>query len=130
MCFAQLLVLSSTTRGGESLTSCGEDGAVNATEMTTVCQVEGADDVAADGGFLVVLAPIDVRPACDAGTVEDVGWPDAVELCHDRFTIFHASGRLGDWFLLLFEHFVQVTGDPAIAAPDQKRLLASLSRLK
>jgi hypothetical protein len=102
------------------LTSGSEGGDVDPEDEATVCQIQSADDVAANGGFLVVLAPVDVRSACAAGTVEDVGWTDALEHLHHAFTVFHPDCGLRDSLALAFEELVQMACDPAITTPDKE----------
>ena len=97
-----------------------EHGNVDALEEAGVGEVEGADDVAADGGLLVVLAPVDVGAAGAAGGVEDVGGLDAVELGEDGLAVLHADGGGVDFFALGLEEGLEVAGDPAFAAPDEE----------
>ena len=99
----------------------GEDCAVDTFEIAAICQVEGADDVGADCGLFVGLAPlwmlsasvcsveggrsgayIDIRTSGDTGTVEDVGWLLLVEKGEDLFTVLHADGGLLDILALGF----------------------------
>ena len=105
----------------ETLTASCEDGDVDAEQEAAVHQIQGANDVAADGGLFVVLAPVDVGPAGAARTVEDVRRAHAFQHFHHALAVFHADRRLLDRLALGFEQFVQMTCDPAVAAPDQKR---------
>ena len=89
-------------------------------QEAAVGEVQGADDVAADRGLLVVLAPIDVWSAGAAGAVEDVGWAHALKHVQHPFTVLHADRCRRDRPALAFQELVQMPGDPAIAAPDQK----------
>ena len=54
-------------------TSC-EDSAMYSSQVTAVCQVQSADDIAANGGLFVVFAPVDVWSARHSRAVEDMGW--------------------------------------------------------
>lgn len=80
--------------------------------------------------MLVVLAPVDVWSAGAAGTVEDVGWADAFEHFHHAFTVFHPHCCRRDRLALAFQELVQMSSDPAIAAPDQEGLRDGVYRLE
>lgn len=74
-------------------TAGGEDGDVNALQITAVGQVEGTNDIVSDGLLLVVLAPINIWSAGRSSRVEDVGGLDSLQLGNDSLTILHANGR-------------------------------------
>ena len=88
-----VVVVKSGDRG-RKLTSSREDGEVDPEQEAAICQVQGADDVTADGGLLVVFAPVDVGPAGAACAIEDVSGTDRFEDFHHGFTLFHADCRL------------------------------------
>ncbi len=98
----------------------GEDGDVNALEEAGVGQVEGADDVGAHGGLLVVLAPVDVGAAGGTGSVQDVGGLDPLELGQDGLAVLHADGGAVDLLALGLEERLEVTSHPAFTAPDKE----------
>ena len=76
---------------------------MDAEQEAAVCQIQGADDVASDGGLFVVLAPVDVGSAGAAGAVEDVRWTHTFQHFHHALTVFHADRRLLDRLALGFE---------------------------
>lgn len=98
----------------------GEDGAVDALQEAAVGQVEGADDIGPHGFLLVVLTPVDVGATGAAGGVEDMGRLDAVELLEDLLAVLHAHSGGMHVFALRLEDVLEMTGDPALAAPDQE----------
>jgi hypothetical protein len=97
-----------------------KDGAVDALLKAGVCQVKRSNDIGPHGSLLVVFAPVNVRPACAAGSVQDVGGLDAVQLGQDSLTVLHANGCAGDFLSLLLQECLQVAGNPALTAPDQE----------
>lgn len=68
----------------------------------------------------MVLAPVDIGTSRAAGSIEDVGGLDALELGDDSLAILHADRRGVDFLALLLEDRLQVTGDPALATPDEE----------
>jgi hypothetical protein len=101
-----------------------------AEHKAAVCQVQGANDIASNGGLLVILAPVDVWPARTTSTIENVGWPDSFKHFHDIFPIFHADRRLLNGLALAFEQLVQMARDPTITTPDEEGLWTLLNRLE
>jgi len=97
---------------------------MDTTLLASVRQVQCANDIAADGGSLVVFAPIDIGAACAACTVHDVSRFDSVELDDDAFSVFHADGGGINGFALVFEEGCEVAGDPAVTAPNQECVLS------
>ncbi len=87
-----------------------------------VRKIESANDIAPDCGLLVVFAPVDIRSARAAGTVENMGGSDPFELFHYSFTVFHPDGCHRNNLALTLEKLVQMSCNPSIAAPDQERL--------
>ena len=112
------------------LTSSREDGEMYAEHKAAVCQVQGANDIASNGGLLVILAPVDVWPARTTSTIENMGWPDSFKHFHDIFPIFHADHRLLNGLALAFEELVQVARDPTITTPDEEGLWTLLNGLE
>jgi len=112
------------------LTSGREDSDMYAEHKAAVCQVQGANDIASDGGLLVILAPVDVWSARTTSTIENVGWSDFSKYFHDIFPVFHADRRLLDGLALAFEELVQVASDPTVATPDEERLWTVLNGLQ
>jgi hypothetical protein len=101
-----------------------------AEHKAAVCQVQGADDIASDGGLLVILAPINVWSARTTSTIENVGWSDSFKYFHDISPVFHADRRLLNGLALAFEELVQVACDPTIATPDEEGLWTLLNELE
>lgn len=112
------------------LTSSREDSDMYAEHKAAVCQVQGANDIASDGGLPVILAPVDVWSARTTCTIENVGWSDSFKHFHDIFPVFHADRRLLNGLALAFEELVQVACDPTVATPDEKRLWTVLNGLE
>jgi hypothetical protein len=112
------------------LTSSRKDSDMYAEYKAAVCQVQGANDIASDGGLLVILAPVDIWSACTTSTIENVGWPNSFKHSHDIFPIFHADRRLLNALALVFEEVVQVACDPTVATPNEERLRAMLNGLE
>ena len=52
----------------------GKVGDVDAFKVTHIDKVQGTNHIGSDGGLFVILAPVDVRPAGDACTIQDMGW--------------------------------------------------------
>jgi len=104
------------------LTSSREDSDMYAEHKAAVCQVQGANDIASDGGLPVILTPVDVRSARATSTIENVGWFDSFKHFHDISPVFHADRRLLDGLALAFEELVQVACDPTVTTPDEERL--------
>ena len=67
------------------------DGAMNATHITQVGQVQGANDIGTDGFGLVRFAPINVGPSGDPGGVEHMGGLDFIEFGGDLFAHFQPA---------------------------------------
>lgn len=99
--------------------SGGENGQVDLLEETAIGQVQGADDIAADGILLVVLAPIDVGATSAASTVENVGWLNSLELGNDSLTVLHADSGGSNGLALALEESLEMTGNPSCATPDE-----------
>ena len=98
----------------------GIDRAVNAALVAEVGEVERADDVGADGFGHVVLAPVDVRTAGDAGGHEDVGGLDVVELRGDVGAVLAAGVGEDEFDALLLEQDGHLAAYPAgLAAIDE-----------
>ena len=112
------------------LTSSREHSDVYAEYKAAVCQVQGTNDIASDGGLLVILAPVDVWPARTTSTIKNMGGSDSFKYFHNIFPIFHADHRLLNSLALAFEELVQVACDPAVATPDEERLWTLLNRLE
>lgn len=98
----------------------GKDSNVNALEEAAVGQVQCADNIGTHRLLLVVLAPVDIGTSRAAGSIEDVGGLDALELGDDSLAVLHADRRGVDFLALLLEDRLQVTGDPALATPDEE----------
>jgi hypothetical protein len=111
------------------LTSSREDRDMYTEHRATVCQVQGANDIASDGGLPVILAPVDVWSTRTTSTIENVGWSDSFKRFHDIFPVFHADRRLLDGLALAFEEPVQVACDPTVATPNEERLWTVLNGL-
>lgn len=99
--------------------SSGENSQVDLLEETAIGQVQGADDIAADGLLLVVLTPIDIRATSAASAVENVGWLDSLELSNDSLTVLHANSGGSNSLALALEEGLKVTGNPSCATPDE-----------
>lgn len=99
--------------------SGGEDSQVDLLEETAIGQVQGADDIAADGILLVVLTPIDVGATSAASTVENVGWLDSLELSNDSLTVLHADSGGSNGLALALKESLEVTSNPSCATPDE-----------
>lgn len=99
--------------------SGGENSQVNLLEETAIGQVQGADDIAADGVLLVVLAPIDIGATSAASTVKNVGWLDPLELSNDGLTVLHANSGGSNSLALALEESLKVTSNPSCATPDE-----------
>jgi hypothetical protein len=97
-----------------------EDGAVDALEITTVGQVEGANDVGPHRLLFVVLAPVDVGATCTASRVEHMSRPDPVKLLHDLLAVLVADDGGMHILALLLEDAPEVASDPALATPDEE----------
>src|ERR1700733_14286964 len=102
------------------LTSSREDSDMYAEHKAAVCQVQGANDITSNGGFFVILTPVDIWPARTTSAIENVGWSDSFKHFHDIFPILHADRRLLNGLALAFEEFVQVARDPAITTPNEE----------
>lgn len=100
--------------------SRGKDGDVDALEEAAVGQVQCANDVGAHSLLLVVLTPVDIGPSCAAGSIEDVGRLDALELSDDGLAVLHANRGCVYFLALFFENRLQVAGHPALATPDEE----------
>lgn len=93
--------------------------AVHSPQEAAVREVQRAHHVAPDRSLLIILAPVNIRAAGDAGGVEDVGGHHAVDLGEDGLAVLHADRGAVDFFALGGEEGCQVAGDPAFAAPDK-----------
>lgn len=99
-----------------------KDGAVNVLEEAAVGQVQGTDNVGANGILLVVLAPVNVWASSAAGAVEDVGWLDTLELSNDGLAVLHANSGGGDLLALGLEEGLEVASNPSLSTPDEERI--------
>lgn len=88
-------------------------------EETDIGQVQGTDDIAADGLLLVVLAPIDVGATSAASTVKNVSWLDSLDLSNDSLTVLHADSGGSNGLALALEESLEVTSNPSCATPDE-----------
>ena len=75
------------------LTASSKDRDMDTELGAQIGQVQGTDDIAANGGFLVVLTPINVGTTGATGAVQHVGGLDSLQFSLDSFTIFHANCR-------------------------------------
>ena len=98
--------------------SGGENGQVDLLEETAIGQVQGADDIAADGILLVVLAPIDVGATSAASTVENVGWLNSLELGNNSLAVLHADSGGSNGLALALKESLEMTSNPSCATPD------------
>jgi hypothetical protein len=112
------------------LTSSREDSDMYVEHKAAVCQVQGANDIASEGGLPVILAPVDVWSARTTCTIENVGWSNSFKHFHDTFSVFHADRRLLDGLALAFEELVQMACDPTVATPDEERVWTVLNGLE
>ena len=60
------------------LTPSGKHGAVNTLHPATIGKIERSNDVASNGLFLVVLAPVDIGTSRDACAVQDMSWLELI----------------------------------------------------
>ena len=97
-----------------------EDGDMDAREEAGVGQVEGADDVGAHRGLLVVLAPVDVGPSRAAGAVKDVRRLHPFQLPDHGLAVLHPHRRREHLLALALQDALQMPGHPALAAPDEE----------
>ena len=90
--------------------------------LTAHRQINRAHHVNRQRLRLVVLAPIDIRPPCHAGAVEDVRWLHAAQLGEHGGAGFEACGCAVDCGVLgmLLEEREEVGGYPAAGAPDEE----------
>lgn len=72
---------------------------------------------------LITLAPIDIRPARFARTVDDMRRLNLVKRLPHGFLLVHARGRAVDVFALLPEKVDEETADPAVGAPDEETVV-------
>jgi len=100
--------------------SGSEDGDMDSLQITAICEVQGTDDIASDGLFLVIFAPVDIGSSGDTSAVENVSWLVFIELRQDRLTVFHADSGGGDLLSLALEKGLEVTSNPSFSTPDQK----------
>lgn len=98
----------------------GKDSNVDAFEEAAVGQVQCTNNIGAHRLLLVVLAPVDIGTSCAAGSIEDVGGLDALELGNDSLAVLHADRRGVDFLALLLKDRLEVTGDPALATPNEE----------
>lgn len=99
-----------------------EHGAVDALEITTVGQVEGANDVRPHRLLLVVLAPVDVGPTCTASSVEHMGRLDPVELLQDLLAVLVTDDGCMHILALFLKDGLEVASDPAFTTPDEEAI--------
>lgn len=98
----------------------GEDGAMDAVEVAAVGEVQGTNDIGPHRGLLVVFAPVHVGAAGTSGGVDDMGWADSGQLGQHSLAVLHTDGRRVDLLALVLEQLLEMSGDPAIASPDQE----------
>lgn len=98
----------------------GEDGAMDAVDIAAIGEVQGADDIGPHRGLLVVFAPVHVGAAGTSGGVEDVGRADSGKFGQHSHAILHPDGGRVDLLALVLEELLEMSGDPAIASPDQE----------
>jgi hypothetical protein len=97
----------------------GEDREVNLLEEANICQVEGSNDIAADGLLLVVFAPINIGAAGATSTVQDVGGLDLLDLLNHSLAVLHANCGGEDLLALALEEGLEMASDPSLATPDE-----------
>lgn len=85
--------------------------------------VQRPDQIAGQRLLPVILAPVDIRSAGDARTVEDMGWRDAFELFLHRIAVFHPYGRRMHDSSVTAEECLEVAGHPAAATPDEEDMV-------
>ncbi len=68
----------------------GVDGAVDSSLIGAISDIEGSDDVGADSGGLVILAPVDVWTACDSCCHENMGRLDFIELLSEALAVLNS----------------------------------------
>lgn len=101
--------------------ACCKYGAVNAAElMALIGQVQGANDVGPNRLCLIVLTPVNIRPACAASGIQDMSWLNSIEFVGNLNCIFHANSRGVDLFALPFQQGFQMAGHPALSSPNEK----------
>ena len=111
-------------------TACGKDGDVYIQKEATICEVQGADGVAPNGGLLVVLTPVDIRSAGAAGTIENMGGFRTLQFSEDSFAIFHADRSCLDLLALTEQELIQLTSYPSLSTPNQERVLIVPTRFE
>lgn len=84
-------------------TASSEDTDVNTTLFASIGQVKSTDDIATDGGSLVIFTPVDIRATCTACTVQDMCRLDSLQFLDDCLSIFHTYGGGVDCLTLIFE---------------------------
>ncbi len=101
-------------------TASRENGAVDVLQEAAICQIQCSDDVAPNDLFLVVLAPVDIRPAGTASTVEDMCRFDTIKFCNDSFSVLHTHSCREDFLILLLQELFKMTSNPPFTSPDQE----------
>lgn len=91
-------------------------------QEATIGQIQCSDDIAPNDLFLVVLAPVDVRPAGTASTIEDMCRFDTTKFCNDSFSVLHTHSCGEDFLILLLQELFQMTSNPPFTTPDQENL--------
>ena len=100
--------------------SRGVNGAVDAPFVGEVGEVEGANDVGADGVGFVVFAPVNVGAAGDSSGHENVGGFHFVEFLGHVGAVFAAGFGEDDFDSLFFQEGGHFAADPAgFAAVDE-----------
>lgn len=99
--------------------SC-ENGAVDVLQEAAIGQIQGSDDVAPNDLFLVVLAPVDIRPAGTASTVEDMCRFDTIKFCNDSFSVLHTHSCREDFLVLLLQELFKMASNPPFTSPNQE----------
>ena len=89
------------------------NGAVNSALVAQIGEVERADDVGADRLGHVILAPVDVWTAGDAGGHEDVGGLDVVELRGDVGAVLAACVGEDEFDALFLEQVRHLAAYPS-----------------
>ena len=85
-----------------------------------VCQQKGANHIAAHRLWPVTFAPVDVRSAGLASSVDDVSRLFLVKYFGHCSQVFHSRFGRADILALLEQQLVKVTSDPAAFAPDEE----------
>jgi hypothetical protein len=66
---------------------------MDVTDVSKIGQVEGSNDIGADGFRLVCLTPINVGTSSDTSSVQNMSRLDFIQFCGDCLAIFQS--RIG-----------------------------------